>query len=142
MSALDKIIEEIMAQARAQAERILAGAEQRAAEIRAEGQAERDAYQRRFEQTAEPECREIANRAQSTDRQNRRLALLAVRNQVLAEVLAEAKAKLTQQAGPERFQIVQQGNILLNNSLDAIFEAEGQLLRDRAYETLTGGVTE
>ena len=138
MSALDKIIEEIMAQAHAQADQILADAGQRAAEIRAEGQAECDAYQRRFEQTAEPECREIANRAQSTDKQARRLALLAVRNQVLDEVLDEAKAKLAQQADPGRFQIVQQGNILLNNSLDAIFEAEEQLLRDRAYEILIG----
>ena len=138
MSALEKIIEGIMAQARAQADQILAGAGQSAGEIRAQGQAERDAYQRRFEESIEPECLEIANRAQSTDRQNRRLALLAVRNQVLGEVLAEAKAKLAQQAGPGRFQVVQQGDILLNNSLDAVFEAGGQLLRDKAYEALTG----
>jgi len=139
MSALNKIIEEIMAQAQARADEILAAANQEAAEIRAQGQEQREEYKRRFEENAGLESRKIASRAEAADRQARRLALLVVRNQVLDEVMAEAKAKLAAQADQERFQSVWQGDVLLDNSLDAIFEAEGQALRDKAYEVLIGG---
>ena len=139
MSALDKIIEGILAQAQAEADGILTEAGQAAADIRAKGLAEREDLRQRLEEASAQECLEITKRAESADRQARRLALLAVRNQVIDEVMAEAKARLAEQADPERFQTVWQGDILLDNSIDGIFESEGQALRDRAYEVLTGG---
>ena len=139
MSALDKIVEEIAAQAQARTDAIIEEARQEAAKIRAQGQAKREAYMQQFEEAAEPELLDIASRAEFADRQARRLALLAVRNEVLEEVVAEAKAKLTAQADPALFQMDWQGDVLLDNSLDGIFEAEGQVLRDKAYEVLRGG---
>ncbi|MCL2105996.1 MAG: hypothetical protein FWH26_02900 [Oscillospiraceae bacterium] len=139
MSALDKIVEEITAQAQARADEILAEAERQAGEIRARSQAQCEAFQRQFERDSEPELRESAARRQGADRQARRLALLQTRSELLDEIMAEAKAALARQAGPERFQTLWQGDVLLNNSLDAIFEAEEQTLRDRAYAALTGG---
>jgi len=139
MSALDKIIEGILTQAQAEADGILAEAGRAAAGIQAKGLAKREDLQRQLEEASALECLEITKRAESANRQARRLALLAVRNQVIDEVMAEAKARLAEQADPERFQTVWQGDILLNNSIDAIFEAEGQALRDKAYKILMGG---
>jgi len=137
MSALDKIIDGILKQANEKANGILDEGNQKAAEILKKGEAERAGRKRQLEEIAERECLEIVNRAQSADRQNRKLALLQVRNQVLDEVIAEAKARLTDGADQNRFNMVWQGDILLNNSIDAIFEAENQTLRDKAYEVLT-----
>ena len=137
MSALDKIIEEILIQAGAEADGILHEAHQKAAAILEQGGADREEWKRKFDEIAEQEYREITNRAESVNRQSRRRALLEARNQVIDEVMTEAKATLVAQAEPERFKIVAQGNILLNNSIEAIFEAEWQPLRDKAYEVLT-----
>jgi len=136
MSALDNIIEAILQQANAEAEGILEEARKKAAEILAKGQADREEYARQHEEAADRECREILARAESADRLNRRRALLETRNQVVDEVVAEAKAKIKDSADEQKFAIVQQGNIVLNNSIDAIFEAERQTLRDIAYEAL------
>jgi len=137
MSALDKIIAGIFEQAGAEADGILNEARQRAAEILERGEAARAEQRRQLEEVSERECQELAKRAESADRQNRRLALLETRNQALDEVIAEAKARLAEGADQTCFNMVWQGDILLNNSIDAIFEAENQTLRDRAYEALT-----
>ena len=140
MSALEKIINEILEQADAQAVGIINDANQKAAEILQKGQADRDEWKRQFDETAEQERRERLVRTESTNRQNRRRALLDARNQVIDEVIAEAKAKLTLDADKERFKVTQQGNILMNNTIEAIFEADKQMLRDKAYEVLSVGV--
>ena len=137
MSALDKIIEGISRQAGEKADGILNEANQKAAEILENGKSDRAKLEQQTENTVNRECREIEKRAQSANRLSRKLALLQTRNQVIGEVIAEAKAKLTNEADQERFNIVWQGDILLNNSIDAIFEAEEQTLRDRAYSVLT-----
>jgi len=137
MSALDKIIEGISRQAGEKADGILNEANQKAAEILENGKSDRAKLEQQTENTLNRECGEIEKRAQSADRLNRKLALLETRNQVIGEVIAEARAKLTDEADYERFNIVWQGDILLNNSIDAIFEAEEQTLRDRAYSVLT-----
>lgn len=137
MSALDKIIEGILEQANEKAAGILAEANQKADEIIKKGEIDRTGRKQQFEEAAEVECREILNRAQSADRQSRRLALLEVRNQILDEVIEEAKTKLSSSANQDKFNMVWQGDILINNSVDAIFEAENQSLRGKAYEILT-----
>jgi len=137
ISALDNIIEDILKQANEKARGILDEANQKAAEILKTGEADRAEWERRHNETLDHECREIEKRAQSTDRQNRKLALLTTRNQVIDEVIAEAKTRLTLEADRDRFSMVWQGDILLNNTIDAIFEVKNQTLRDVAYEALT-----
>ena len=138
MSALDKIIAGISKQANTQAAEILFEANKKAAEILKKGQAEYEELKRRLEESAHQECQEISSRAESENRRNRRLALLEVRNQVISEVISEAKTELVARNDKERFRVIEQGKILLNNSIDAIFEAERQALRDKAYAVLTG----
>jgi len=95
MNALEKIIAEIGRQAQAKADGILEEARQKAAEISAKGDAARAWQQHQLEETAEQECRAIMSRAESADRQNRRRAVLQAHHEVIDEVLAEAKAKIT-----------------------------------------------
>jgi len=103
------------------------------------GQADREEWKRHFEEAAEQERLEIVKQAESADRQSRRRALLEVRNQIIDEVIYEAREKLMGgvHAYKDRFKIVQEGNILLNNSIDAIFEAQRQTLRDKVNTILT-----
>ena len=137
MNGLDKIIEEILAQANTKANEILSEANEKTSEILEKGQIAREEWGQQFDEAAELECLELVKQGESANRQNRRRALLETRNQVIDEIIAEAKAKLTDEADKERFKITEQENILLNNSIDAIFEAERQALRDKAYEVLT-----
>ena len=138
MNSLNKIIEEIINQAKNQAEEILEQAKAQAYEIQEKEKAGRIEWEKKFNSDSETELREILRRADSKNRQNRRLALLETRNQVIGEVIAEAKAKLTGQYGnEERFKTIREGDILFNNSIEAVFESETQTLRDKAYEILS-----
>ena len=94
MSGLDNIVEEIIQQSRAEADGLIADANRKYAEIHEEGRARQEEWRSQFEEAAERERREIHDRAKSADRQNRRRALLEVRNQVLDEVLDGAKAEI------------------------------------------------
>ena len=137
-SNLNKITEGIIEQAKKQADEIIEQAKKQAVEIHEKETAERTEWEKKFNSDSEKELREIKKRADSKNRQNRRLALLETRNRVIDEAIAEAKAKLTEQSGNEkRFQTVSEGNILFNNSIEAVFEAEMQTLRDKAYEVLS-----
>ena len=199
MSALNKITEGILEQANEKANGILAEANKLAAEILLSGESDRAEQEALFEETSNHECREIADRASSADRQNRRRELLRVRNQVVGEVISEAKAKIAgmpdkdyfdfmfrlfeknaqQVDGVIRFAsadfnripggfldrckqltaghalelsmdtdgishgfVIQYGDIFQNCSLDSVFEAEEQALRDMAYAVLAGDENE
>ena len=139
MNALDKIVAEILSQAGSRADAILRGAEEEAAAIREKASAERERLKKQSADDSERECRDILNRAESADRQARRRALLETRNLVIDEVLAEAKAALAAETGGGFFTTVEQGNIIYDNSMEAVFEAERQALRDIAHEALTAG---
>ena len=138
MSGLDKITDEIINQAKTQAGEIIEQAKKQAGEIQEKETAKRIEWEKKFNSDSEAELRGILQRADSKNRQSRRMALLETRNQVIDEVIAEAKTKLTEQYGnEERFKIIREGNILLNNSIEAVFESEMQTLRDKAYEVLS-----
>jgi len=196
MSTLDKIIEEILEQARGQADAIINGANEKAADIASQAQADRDEWKRQLDETAASENLERANRAESGRRQNRRRALLNARGQVIDAVIAYTKAKIIRlpdgeysdflfrlfeknaqpldgsiRVAPSDFArlrndflarcrsvfpenklelsgdadgiengfVIEYGNVIQNCSLDGIFEAEGQALRDRVNEVLTSG---
>ncbi|MCL2434319.1 MAG: V-type ATP synthase subunit E [Clostridia bacterium] len=193
MSALDRIIADIARQAREKADGILEEAGQRAAEIRALGEASCADKQREFDDATERECAQIKSRAESAHRQSRRRALLQAHHEVIDEVIAEAKAvilglpegdyfeflfrlfeksaqpkdgvirfapadatrlpdgflarcgrvfpdntlELLENAdGIERGFIIEYGPVLQNCSVEGIFEAQGQTLREKAYEIL------
>jgi len=197
MSALMKIIEGIFKQANEKVDEILTEARQKAAEILKKGEADRAERERRIDETTERECREIAYRAQSADRQNRRRALLETRSQAINEVIAGAKEKLLNLPDKEYFDfllslfaknaqpgdgiirlapadhakipdgflercrqvfpdytlelgedldsicrgfVIEYGKIYQDCSIDSIFEAEEQAMRDRAYEVLSADV--
>lgn len=106
MSALNKIIVEILAQANIQADGIISEANKKAVEILEKGQADREEWKRQFDETTEQECREILNRAESADRQNRRRALLHARGQVIDEIIVEAKAKIEGLPDKEYFDLL------------------------------------
>ena len=199
MSALDRIIEGILEQANAKADGILAEANKLAAEILENGESDRAEQEALFEEAANRECREIADRASSADRQNRRRALLQIRNKAVDEVISEAKAKIAGMPEKEYFDfmfrlfeknfqqvdgvirfastdfnripegflnrckqlapghalelsedtggvgqgfVVQYGDIFQNCSLDSVFEAAEQELRDMAYAVLAGDENE
>ncbi|HHW45327.1 MAG TPA: hypothetical protein GXX17_00260 [Clostridiales bacterium] len=106
MSGLDKIIAAILEEAKAQADRIICEANQKAAEILEKGQAEREEWKRRFDETTEQECLEMINQAKSLSRQERRRALLGARGQVIDEIIAEAKAKIESLPDKEYFDLL------------------------------------
>ena len=199
MSALDRIIEGILEQANEKANGILAEANKLAAEIMESGESDRAGQEALSDDVSNRECREIADRALSADRQNRRRSLLEVRNQVVDEVISEAKARIVNMPEKEYFDfmfrlfeknvqqvdgvirfastdfnripegfldhckqlapghaldltedtggighgfVIQYGDIFQNCSLDSVFEAEEQALRDRAYAVLAGDENE
>ena len=94
MSTLDRITEEILAQANAQADKILTAANRKAAEILAKGKSEREERERLLREASEQEYRDIARRAESAGRQARRRALLQARNLAVDEAVGEAKANI------------------------------------------------
>lgn len=106
MSGLDKIIAEILADAKAQADRILSESAEKAAEILEQGRAEREQWKHRFEEATEQECRELVSQADSAARQERRRALLKARGQVIDEIIAEAKAKIEALPDEEYFDLL------------------------------------
>ena len=106
MSALDKIIEELLVQAGVQADEILDEAKEKVIEIYEKAQAARSEWQLNFDEYAENEYREIVSRAESADRQNRRRKLLEARNQVINEVIAEAKARIVTMPDEKYFDLL------------------------------------
>lgn len=106
MNGLDKIIAQIIAEAKAQADSIIGEANQKAAEILEKGQAEHEEWKRRFDETTEQECLEMINQAKSAGRQDRRRALLLARGQVIDEIVAEAKAKIESLPDKEYFDLL------------------------------------
>ena len=106
MSALDKIIEGIMEQAELKAGGILAEAGAAAAEILKRGESERAEQGARLGEVSERECREVADRARSADRQVRRHALLEARNRAIDEVISEARARIANMPDGEYFDLL------------------------------------
>ena len=194
MNSLDRILESIFKQADTKAEKILREANLKATRILVTGEFERTEQYRRYEQTAGLEYMDIENRASSGHRQDRRFALLKMQNDMIDEVINEAKEKIlslpdseymdflfrlyNKNAQPKdgvvRFApadyyrihdsffqrcklvfpenslsfsgdmesishgfVIEYGNIIQNCSIEGIFEAEEQILRDKANEILT-----
>jgi len=94
MSALDHIISEINRMAHEKAAQLLAHANEQAIEIKQQGAQERDAFELQIEQKTSTQCGEIESRAQSANRQQRRLALLETRNEVIDLAITEARVRI------------------------------------------------
>ena len=106
MGALENIVAEILRQAGEQADAVINEAGEQAAAILERGRADREEWQRQFDETAEQEYREIAKQAESADRQARRQALLKERSRVIDEVIAGAKAKILDMPDKEYFDLL------------------------------------
>ena len=137
MNPLEKIIDEIISEARSRADNLLSEAGIKADGIIKQSEAERGEIKRRYDEETEREILEIMNSSKSSDRQARRLMLLTTRNRIIDDIIEEARIILSGVKYNERFKNVEEGNITHNNSVDAVFDAERQTLRDKAHEALT-----
>ncbi len=94
MAGIDKIIEEILNDGRAQAKEKTDAAEKQAAEIRKEAEAEAKALADEAEAKAEREKEQILERAESSRDMQKRQAILAAKQELISAVLEEAYQKL------------------------------------------------
>ena len=103
LHGLSRILEQIGKDAAEKAAAIEAAARAEADQVIAEAQAEADDVIRKAEEKAAQESEHYAGQRRSGDEQQRKLALLKVRNDMVNEVLDAAKAGLLAQGDEEYF---------------------------------------
>lgn len=106
MDGLDRIIDEIIREARAQADEILRTANEEAAQILAKGHGEDEKLKQQIEETKAQACSAVAELAAAADRQARRRALLKVRNQMIDDIIAEAKSTIENLPANKYFELL------------------------------------
>jgi len=106
MSGLEKIIAGILAQAEEQAKLIKAEADTKAAAISASAKDESERAVEVVRRESEAECAALLTREEGTQRQVRRLALLAAQVEEIDAAIAQAKAKLLQLPTEEYFDLM------------------------------------
>jgi len=106
MSALNRILNEIDQLAAETKEHILAQAQQTAAEITAQSAQECHALEQQMQQQAQLLYTEAQQRAQSSNRLARRRALLQARNEVIDDVIAQAKDQIITMPQEDYFELL------------------------------------
>ena len=137
LHGLARILEQIEKDAAEKAAAIEAAARAEADQVIAEAQAEADEVIRKAEEKAALESENYADQRRSGDEQQRKLALLKVRNDMVNDVLAAAKEGLLAQNDEAYF------GMLLRLLAERVAAGEGVLhLNARDLSRLPAGFTE
>ena len=94
MTGLDKMISQIQAEAKAEAESRLAAAREEAEKLTAQAAAEGEAMGEALVQQAEEDASRYLDRVRSSADMKRRMAILQAKQEVIAEVLEKAYERL------------------------------------------------
>lgn len=106
MSGLDKIADSILQEARQKADEILSKAKGKAAEIEKDAAEKVEAFKRSSAEAAEREADKVFERFDSENRQQRKQALLRARSEVIADIIAQARAKIESLPDGEYFDLM------------------------------------
>ncbi|MCD8366347.1 MAG: hypothetical protein LUC83_11255, partial [Clostridiales bacterium] len=90
MTGLDKIVDQILAEAKTQAQTILADAEAEAKNIRSEADAQAERSTQSIQKNAEKEAKNLEQRMHSANDLYRRTQTLAAKQEVIAKVIDQA----------------------------------------------------
>ena len=106
MDGLEKIAEQIRAQAQQSADETIADARRRAEELRAQTEAEDAEAARQMNEQAQRDAKAECARAQSAAEAEGRRALLAEKQKLIAQAIAEAHRRLTALPDDEYFALL------------------------------------
>lgn len=137
MTGLETILQQIAADAKAEADELLQAAEQEKAKLLSEAKAKAEECEKAAIVLGEEQAKQIRERAESAAQMERRNAILACKQELIRETITQVKEALATAPDEKYFAVLE--------SLAAKFAAEGKAelrLNKRDLERLPGDFTE